>query len=226
MRKIFGDGRYANVTATLALVIALGGTSYAAVTITGKNIRNGSIKRVDLGNNSVTSAKVKNGSLTSRDLKAGLLAGIRGPKGDKGDKGEKGERGEPGTVTAGTLPSQLASGQTLRGYVQVAAVSDVAGESTLTSVSYPFPLPAATTPANSHFIEFGGAVPAGCAGGTPSNPSANPGYLCVFETVAGANTTGRTLTPSRFGFTANAVSTGMGAGTPYGYTATWAVTAS
>ena len=31
MKRIFGNGSYANVTATLALVIALGGTSYAAI---------------------------------------------------------------------------------------------------------------------------------------------------------------------------------------------------
>ena len=34
---------YANVTATLALVVALGGTSYAALHITTENITNGAV---------------------------------------------------------------------------------------------------------------------------------------------------------------------------------------
>ncbi len=34
---------YANVTATLALFLALGGTSYAAISITGSNVQNGTL---------------------------------------------------------------------------------------------------------------------------------------------------------------------------------------
>lgn len=223
MRRIFGHGRYANVTATLALVIALGGTSYAAVTITGKNIRNGSIKRVDLGNNSVTSAKVKNGSLTSRDLKAGLLAGIRGPKGDKGDKGEPGAKGEPGTVTAGTLPSQLAAGQTLRGYVKLSSSADAGTDTAETSVSFPFPLAASAPALVTHFIESGVAPPPGCSGSAAS-PSADGGHLCLFETGGAADGT-KTISASRFGF---ALGLGTSAGTfpaAFSTTAVWAVTA-
>jgi hypothetical protein len=56
---------YANVIATIALFIALGGTSVAAkkLVITGKNIKN----------NTVTSADIKNYSLRAKDLKKGLL---------------------------------------------------------------------------------------------------------------------------------------------------------
>lgn len=66
---------YANVTATLALVVALSGTSYAAVVITGADIKNGSIKTADLARNAVISKKVKNGSLLAKDFKAGQLPG-------------------------------------------------------------------------------------------------------------------------------------------------------
>ena len=48
---------YANVMATLAVFIALGGSSYAALTITGRS--------------------VKNGSLTSRDIRRDTLGGSR-----------------------------------------------------------------------------------------------------------------------------------------------------
>jgi hypothetical protein len=50
---------YANVVATLALIIAVGGTSYAAVKITGKDVKNGSLSGKD----------VKDASLTGKDLK-------------------------------------------------------------------------------------------------------------------------------------------------------------
>jgi hypothetical protein len=54
---------YANVMASIALFVALSGTSYAAVRITGKNIKN----------NTVTTKDIKNYSLQGKDLKKGLL---------------------------------------------------------------------------------------------------------------------------------------------------------
>ncbi len=69
MKRLFPTGRYANVTATLALIVALSGTSYAAVKISGKNITN----------NSISSIKIKNRSLLAADFKKGqlVLARIR-----------------------------------------------------------------------------------------------------------------------------------------------------
>lgn len=62
---------YANVTSTLALVIALGGTgAYAANTIGSADIKPGAVKASDLGNNAVTSPKVKDGQLQLKDLGA------------------------------------------------------------------------------------------------------------------------------------------------------------
>ena len=105
MPAIFSSRRYANVTATLALVIALGGTSYAAITVTGSNIRNGTIRGIDIANDTITSAKVRNrtvrgadvasnaitsgkvrdGSLSGRDFDARELpAGPPGPQGPAG----------------------------------------------------------------------------------------------------------------------------------------------
>lgn len=78
---------YANVVASLALFIALGGTSYAALTITSKNVKN----------ESLTSADIKNNSLLSKDFKAGQLpAGVPGPQGAAGPQGATGEPGGPG----------------------------------------------------------------------------------------------------------------------------------
>jgi hypothetical protein len=85
---------YANVVATLALFVALGGSSYAALTVTGKNVKNSSLSGKDIKDNSVTGRDVKSiksgdvtdRSLLAKDFKAGQLpAGARGEKGDKGD---------------------------------------------------------------------------------------------------------------------------------------------
>src|SRR3954451_1850488 len=67
---------YANVIGTLALFVALGGSSYAAL---------------KLPKNSVTSAQVKNGTLLAKDFKKGQLKA--GPTGAVGAKGATGDRG-------------------------------------------------------------------------------------------------------------------------------------
>ena len=50
---------YANVASTVCLFILLGGSAYAAVSITGKDVRNGSL----------TSADIKDHSLRARDFR-------------------------------------------------------------------------------------------------------------------------------------------------------------
>jgi hypothetical protein len=101
MNGIFGNGRYANVTATMALVVALSGSAYAANTIRSSDIKNGQVKRVDLANNAVTSGKVRNGALLRKDFKSGQIpAGPRGATGATGANGPKGDAGAPGSALA------------------------------------------------------------------------------------------------------------------------------
>ena len=78
---------YANVVASLALFVALGGTSYAALTVTGKNVKN----------NSLTGRDVRNGSLDSRDLNPDTRSVLRGPQGVPGLPGAQGPGGAIGT---------------------------------------------------------------------------------------------------------------------------------
>ena len=66
---------YASVAATISLFLALGGSSYAALTISGSNIKNGTVTGSDLKNESVKGADVDNGSLTGSDLKGGSVTG-------------------------------------------------------------------------------------------------------------------------------------------------------
>ena len=100
---------YANVMASVAVFIALGGSSYAAITITGKNVQDGtltgadvkdnSLRGADIRANAVNSDDVRNGSLLARDFHAGQLpAGAQGPKGDTGPAGPQGPKGDTGTV--------------------------------------------------------------------------------------------------------------------------------
>jgi hypothetical protein len=75
--------RHATFVAYLALFVALGGSSYAAITVTGKNVKNGSLTGKDVKNSSLTTSDVRNRTLLARDFKRGQLpAGQQGPKGD------------------------------------------------------------------------------------------------------------------------------------------------
>jgi len=88
----------------LALFIALGGTSYAAVTIGSAEIRNNSIQGVDVRQSTLTGADVSDGSLEPKDLKAGTAlagpAGAAGPAGPVGPTGSEGPKGESGAAGA------------------------------------------------------------------------------------------------------------------------------
>lgn len=71
MRKLRSRLTYANVTATLALVIAVaGGTAYAANTVFSADIVDGEVKAADLANNAVRTAKIADGQVTALDLAA------------------------------------------------------------------------------------------------------------------------------------------------------------
>jgi hypothetical protein len=54
---------YANVVATLALFVALGGSSYAALTITGRDVRDRSLSGKDLKRNTLTGRQIKESRL-------------------------------------------------------------------------------------------------------------------------------------------------------------------
>jgi hypothetical protein len=74
--------RYANVTSSLALFVALGGTGYAAIKLPKNSVH---AKQIATG--AVRSAEVKDHSLKPVDF--GTLP--QGPKGDKGDAGAPGK---------------------------------------------------------------------------------------------------------------------------------------
>ena len=65
----------ATVLSLIALFAALGGTSYAAATISGKQVKNGSLTGADIKNNSVGGADVKESKLGQVPSAAKSLAG-------------------------------------------------------------------------------------------------------------------------------------------------------
>ena len=159
------------VVACLALTIALGGTSYAAVTLPRNSVGTPQLKR-----NAVNASKVKNFSLLRVDFKRGQIpAGARGPTGATGATGPAGAPGATGP--AGPFPATLPAGQTVRGWYYAGGSASAGFDLAVTEMAFVYPLAAAPT---GHFIMSGDPTPAGCTGDV-SNPGASAGHLCVFE---------------------------------------------
>jgi hypothetical protein len=97
---------YANVVATLALFVALGGSSFAAVKLSRNSVRASNIAPNAVGSsevarNAVSSQEVKDASLLPRDFREtprGLKGdrGLIGPRGDRGTQGVQGAQGPRG----------------------------------------------------------------------------------------------------------------------------------
>jgi hypothetical protein len=76
LRRLTSHLSYANVVATLALIVALGGTSYAAIHIGSRQIVNNSVRSKDVRNETLLGKDVRNRSLTGRDIEPGSIAGL------------------------------------------------------------------------------------------------------------------------------------------------------
>lgn len=103
----------AMMVALTALVVALGGTSYAAIalpsgSVGAKQLKKNSVTTAKLKKNSVTGAKIKDQSLLASDFKANSL-----PAGPKGDKGPQGPKGDPGNTNTFTYKRTAKAGETI-----------------------------------------------------------------------------------------------------------------
>jgi len=125
MKKLLRRPSPAMIVACLALLVALGGTSVAAVNQLGRNtvgplqlrtgavtapkIRNLNVTNPKIGNNAINSAKVRNRSLRRVDFAPGQLpAGPVGPQGPAGPAGAAGAAGPAGVIGAITVRTQSA----------------------------------------------------------------------------------------------------------------------
>jgi len=105
------------LVSSLALFVALGGTSYAAIvlpknSVGSAQIKSNAVRGSEVASGAVTSSEVKSGSLLREDFKLGELpvgpagaqgapgrdgsAGAAGPKGDTGASGANGANGAAG----------------------------------------------------------------------------------------------------------------------------------
>src|SRR5439155_19267831 len=91
------------IVASAALLVALGGTGYAATVLPA-----GSVGTAQLRSNAVVSSKVRNGSLRAADFGAGQLprgpAGPAGPQGQQGSTGAAGPQGSAGPAGPAGAP--------------------------------------------------------------------------------------------------------------------------
>jgi hypothetical protein len=153
------------LVALLALVVALGGTSYAAITVTGAQIRDGS----------VTSRDIRNRTLRAEDFRHGLAAGPQGAKGDKGDAGPSAPR--PESVTADAAAAGLSSGEILAGVFDVREQSVLPGQTLHVTLPFGHKLPARPTAVR--LLDPPGASSPDC-GGSGADPEPAPGVLCIY----------------------------------------------
>ena len=196
----------AMVVACVALLIALAGTSYAAIRLPANSVGAKQLKK-----GAVISAKVRDHSLLAADFKPDQLP--RGPQGFRGD---------PGPFPDGDLPA----GKTVRGNWIAGSNAVGADEFAYDAITFGFRLASAPTP---HVIAPGAPMTPECPG-SPSAPEAAQGHLCIY--TASVDSVGSTVTcdpltglcvPSqtnRYGTVIRVTSTGAG---PYYAWGTWAV---
>jgi hypothetical protein len=180
------------VIATLALVFAMTGGAYAAskYLITSTKQISPKVLKALKGKNGANGANGAPGAQGPQGpAGANGKDGTNGGQGLQGEKGEKGEKGDTGAT--GTFGSQpLPSGQTLKGEWNLTAQASGAGSGVGNSVSFALPLGA---PPAVHYILGNGkeriansttkkveeVEPTECEGSV-TEPSANPGNLCVY----------------------------------------------
>ncbi|HEX2233775.1 MAG TPA: hypothetical protein VHG69_10475 [Thermoleophilaceae bacterium] len=125
---------YANVMATIAVFIAIGGSSYAALRVTGRNVPRDALTGADVKNltgrdvrnNSLTGADVRN--LTGADVTNGRLLAEDFAPGQlpRGEQGAPGPPGEPATrlfafigVDTGSFEAEVVYGSGVLGVERV-----------------------------------------------------------------------------------------------------------
>lgn len=198
---------YANVVATLALFVALGGASYAAVTlprnsvganqlkrnaVTAKKLRNGAVTGPKLKAGTITATRIKRGTITRRQLnlkRLGALPDAARLGGLKPEAFARAGAAAPDAAALGGTPANryfrvggmLPRGATISGafggLINPAVRWDAA-------VSFPVPSPVAVVTENIRFAPGTVGAPsdrvdAGCSG-TLSEPVAPAGVVCLY----------------------------------------------
>jgi hypothetical protein len=168
----------AHVIALIALFVALAGTSWAAVKL-GKN----SVKTKNIASKAVTAKKLANGAVRTEKLAQGAVTNAKVAAGSLSEDVLSVGAREALSVRPGVLPR----GYSTKGAYDVNFAADAAGD----PGAYAFSFGGSWSQMpQTVFIPEGGGVPASCDGGTVSDPRADPGFLCIFESSALNRNTG------------------------------------
>jgi hypothetical protein len=170
---------YANAMATIAVFIALSGSAYAATKLQARSVGTRELK-----NGAVTKSKIAKSTLSALTAKRGATgaagpAGAAGATGAAGPTGPAGPAGSPGAVgppgATGAVGGELPSGATLRG-IYAADASVTPRQSTIVSFGYLL-----AVKVSEEVVGTSGTPTAHCKG-TAANPTAAPGYVCIYAT--------------------------------------------
>lgn len=144
LKQLWGKPSFSNTIALVALFVALGGASYAAIKIPKNSVGTAQLKK-----NAVNSAKVRNRSLLAVDFKKGQLpagatgaqgaTGLQGPAGLPGATGAAGVTGQSG-ATGATGPTGSVGVTGATGPSSTAALGAVASLGTTTQIISPIGL--------------------------------------------------------------------------------------
>ena len=158
---------YANLAATLALIMAMSGGALAAshYLITSTKQISPKVLRKLKGRKGRTGATGAPG-----------ITGTQGPLGLQGSKGTRGPEGAPGAPGQSAL-SPIRSGQSVSGVYAVRREPAAAGELLDEAITYPIGLPVPIAASNVIYTGPGESGPAHCKG----RGKADPGYLCVYS---------------------------------------------
>lgn len=139
-----------------ALVISLGGTSYAVNQVGSSDIKDNSVRSADIRNDTVRSIDVKNGTLRRADFADGVL--VPGPRGKTGPRGPAGTNGTDGTNgTNGTNGEDGTDGAPAR-WVLINAQGQIEAQSGGFTVAAAYPTLANTAPSGDNSLRAAGNV--------------------------------------------------------------------
>jgi hypothetical protein len=157
---------FANVMATVAVFIALGGAGYAAFKLPKNSVGTKQIK-----NNAITAAKIRKGAVSGKKIDLSTLGTVPSAvhAGDATSAINAASAARAAEATG--LSGPLASGKTLVGTFGLGGVNGNNGAQPTALAVISFPIPLATAPVF-HEMEPGKSSPA-CPG-SPKEPRAAP----------------------------------------------------
>jgi len=191
MKKRLRPPSPALVISVVALFVALGGTSYAAL-----RIPRNSVGTIQLRNGAVIDSKIRNGTILGKKLKNGTVTagkintkGLTVPNATHATIALTAQAAATattatsattaGTATAASSAETLASGKTETGVYDVDFVAANAGDSGDAAITFPFPLASAPTLV---WVKPGSSDAPDCPGSAAS-PQAALGYLCIYASA-------------------------------------------